>query len=191
MKVIDRTKAVTQHFLENSFKKLSIKKKIKKKNPKNTNIYSLSKCLLCHDVVRVLCRSLCQFCTGHFVMVPLNMTYLHCLKYSLFEHLFNLYYYCGSFYIQSVNIIYTGNKAINHWRASRIIYFIEEGWRSRECKTCDYLELLHKDTYTKHFQDSCYFGGLIVLSRCTICNSMYLKFVSNIVSKFMTLSCQI
>ena len=38
MKVIDRTKAVTQHFLENSFKKLSIKKKRKKKNPKNPNI---------------------------------------------------------------------------------------------------------------------------------------------------------
>ena len=30
-------------------------------------------------------------CTGHFVMVPLNMTYLHCLQRSLFEHLFNLY----------------------------------------------------------------------------------------------------
>jgi len=30
-------------------------------------------------------------CTGHFVMVPLNMTYLHCLQQSLFEHLFNLY----------------------------------------------------------------------------------------------------
>jgi len=30
MKVIDRTKAVTQHFLENSFQKLLIKKKIKK-----------------------------------------------------------------------------------------------------------------------------------------------------------------
>ena len=28
---------------------------------------------------------------GHFVMVPLNMTYLHCLQHSLFEHLFNLY----------------------------------------------------------------------------------------------------
>ena len=28
MKVIDRTKAVTQHFLENSFKKLSIKRKV-------------------------------------------------------------------------------------------------------------------------------------------------------------------
>jgi len=33
MKVIDRTKAVTQHFLDNSFKKLSIKK-IRKKNKK-------------------------------------------------------------------------------------------------------------------------------------------------------------
>jgi len=31
MKVIDRTKAVTQHFLENSFKKLSIKRKWKRK----------------------------------------------------------------------------------------------------------------------------------------------------------------
>ena len=42
MKVIDRTKAVTQHFLENSFMKLSIKKKIKMKNPKNTKIYVFS-----------------------------------------------------------------------------------------------------------------------------------------------------
>jgi len=49
-----------------------------------------SKCLLRHDVVRVVpCAS---FCTGHFVMVPLNMTYLHCLQHSLFEHLFNLYF---------------------------------------------------------------------------------------------------
>jgi len=38
MKVIDRTKAVTQHFLEKSFKELSIKRKEKKKNPKNTQI---------------------------------------------------------------------------------------------------------------------------------------------------------
>jgi len=37
----------------------------------------------------VLCIS---FCTGHFVMVPLNLTYLHCLKHSLFKHLFNLYF---------------------------------------------------------------------------------------------------
>jgi len=29
--------------------------------------------------------------TGHFVMVPLNLN-LRCLKHSLFEHLFNLYY---------------------------------------------------------------------------------------------------
>ena len=33
-----------------------------------------------------------SFYTGYFVMVPLNMTYLHCLQHSLFEHLFNLYY---------------------------------------------------------------------------------------------------
>ena len=25
-------------------------------------------------------------------MVPLNLTYLHCLQHSLFEHLFNLYF---------------------------------------------------------------------------------------------------
>jgi len=56
MKVIDRTKAVTQHFLENSFKKLSIKKK----SEKHKNIV-------------------------------LNLTYLHCLQHSLFEHLLNLY----------------------------------------------------------------------------------------------------
>jgi len=49
--------------------------------------------MLRHDVVRVFCVVPCvSFCTGHFVMVPLNMTYLHCLQHSLFENLFNLYY---------------------------------------------------------------------------------------------------
>jgi len=43
------------------------------------------------------CKSFCVvpcagFCTGHFVMVPLNMTCLHCLQHSLFVHLFNLYW---------------------------------------------------------------------------------------------------
>jgi len=33
------------------------------------------------------------FCTGHFVIVPFNLTYLHCLQHSFFEHLFNLYIY--------------------------------------------------------------------------------------------------
>ena len=41
----------------------------------------------------VFCAVLCvSFCTGHFVMVPLNLTYLHCLQHSLFEHLFISYY---------------------------------------------------------------------------------------------------
>jgi len=44
-----------------------------------------------HDVVKVFVVPCASFCTGHFVMVPLNMTYLHCLQHSLFEHLFNLY----------------------------------------------------------------------------------------------------
>jgi len=39
------------------------------------------------------CVVLCVgFCMGHFVMVPSNMTYLHCLQHSFFELLFNLYY---------------------------------------------------------------------------------------------------
>ena len=59
-----------------------------------TQKYSFSKCLLRHDVVRVFV-SFCVliFFTRHFVMVPLNLTYLHCLQHSLFEHHFNLYYY--------------------------------------------------------------------------------------------------
>jgi len=31
------------------------------------------------------------FCMGYFVIVPLDLTYLHCLQHSFFEHLFNLY----------------------------------------------------------------------------------------------------
>jgi len=54
MKVIYRTKAVTQRFLENSFKKLSVKKENKKnKNPKNTKKLVFSKCMLRRGVVRV------------------------------------------------------------------------------------------------------------------------------------------
>jgi len=91
MKVIDRTKAVTQVFLENSFKKLYIKKKIKKirKTQKYRFfflMYVASWCCTCFCVVLWV-----SFCTGNFVMVPLNMTYLHCLQHSFFEHPFNLY----------------------------------------------------------------------------------------------------
>jgi len=43
--------------------------------------------------------------TYHFVMVPLNLTYLHCLQQSLFEHFFNLYYYiCYCSVVQSEHI---------------------------------------------------------------------------------------
>jgi len=36
--------------------------------------------------------SIC-FCTGYFIMVPLNLTCLHCLQHVFFEHLFNLYWH--------------------------------------------------------------------------------------------------
>jgi len=38
----------------------------------------------CSCAVQCVC-----FCTGLFVMVPLNMTCLHCLQHSFFEHLVN------------------------------------------------------------------------------------------------------
>ena len=45
-------------------------------------------CCTCFCVV--LCVS---FCTGRFVMVPLNLTYLNCLQHSFYEHLFTLYWH--------------------------------------------------------------------------------------------------
>ena len=42
---------------------------------------------VCFCVVQCVC-----FCTGHFVMVPLHLTCLHCLQHSFFEQLFSLYY---------------------------------------------------------------------------------------------------
>ena len=54
-------------------------------------IFYLNVCrgLVCY----VFCVVLCVFLgMGHFVTVPFNMTCLHCLQHSFFEHLFNLYY---------------------------------------------------------------------------------------------------
>ena len=82
LKVNDRTKALTEHFLEKSFKKLQKQKKM-------DFIYffwmSVASCCPTRFCV-VLCVCLC---TGHFVMVTLYLTCLHCLQHSFFEHLFN------------------------------------------------------------------------------------------------------
>jgi len=43
-------------------------------------------------VLRVFVLFFVLVFTGHFVMVPFNFTYLHCLQHSFFEHLFHLYY---------------------------------------------------------------------------------------------------
>jgi len=46
-------------------------------------------------VICVFCAVLCRcLCTGHFVRSPLNLTCLHCLQPSFFEHLFYLYCSC-------------------------------------------------------------------------------------------------
>ena len=45
-------------------------------------------CSLCF-----LCCSVCWFLYGPFATAPLNLTYLHCLQHSFFEHLFNVYYF--------------------------------------------------------------------------------------------------
>ena len=47
-----------------------------------------------------------KYLTCHFVMVPLNMTYLHCLQHSLFEHLFNLYCYVPGLNKQQAVVIF-------------------------------------------------------------------------------------
>ena len=53
----------------------------------------LNKLTLQKELQNVLYVFLCvlcvSFCTGRFVMVPLLLTYLHCLQHSFFEHLFN------------------------------------------------------------------------------------------------------
>ena len=50
------------------------------KSYKHKNIVFLNFCCVMMLYV-FLCRSVCLFCTGHFVMVPLNLTYLHCLQH--------------------------------------------------------------------------------------------------------------
>jgi len=58
MKVIDRTKAVTQHLFGEFILEIINKKENKKRKIRKTQKYMFSKCLLRHDVVRVFVSSL-------------------------------------------------------------------------------------------------------------------------------------
>ena len=53
----------------------------------------------CKSLIVVPCAS---FCTGHFVMVPLNMTYLHCLQHYLLN-------------ISSIYIVHGQKKDLPHF----------------------------------------------------------------------------
>jgi len=66
----------------------------KQKNRKTQKIV-ISLCLLRPCLLRVLWWSVC-FCTGHFVMVPINLTCPHCLQHFFFEHPLHLYYSSGA-----------------------------------------------------------------------------------------------
>ena len=49
-------------------------------------MYFASWCSMCFCIVLFD-----GFCTGHFVMVPLNFTHFHRLQHSFFKHRFNIY----------------------------------------------------------------------------------------------------
>ena len=58
----------------------------------------------CALVICVFCAVLCRcLCTGHFVRSPLNLTCLHCLQPSFFEHLFVLYCSCEAMLRQKMS----------------------------------------------------------------------------------------
>ena len=78
-------------------------------------MYVASWCSACFCVVLFV-----GFCTGHFVKVPLNLTYQHCLQHSFFEHLFNLYLFkrqCIKINYQNIFIligVYVGCAEVCH-----------------------------------------------------------------------------
>ena len=62
-------------------------------NPKNTHKKVFFYMSGASSVSTCFCVILCVgFYMGHFVMVSLNLTYLHSLQHPFFEHLFNVYY---------------------------------------------------------------------------------------------------
>ena len=79
------------------------------------------------------CKSFCvvpcvSFCTGHFVMVPLNLTYLHCLQHFLFEHLFNLYFIISLANYESVMCF----RKINRWLNTFFLICIMAGTQNAD-----------------------------------------------------------
>jgi len=63
----------------------------------------------CFFVFYVFLLNLCFLCIGHFVTVPLNFAFLHCLQHSFFEHIFNLYLYL---YMVTVGIMISINSLL-------------------------------------------------------------------------------
>ena len=60
-----------------------------------------SECLLRLVVLRVLCCSVCVFCKGFFVMVPLNLACLHCLQHFFFKYISSIYIHISAEFSQT------------------------------------------------------------------------------------------
>jgi len=80
------------------------------------------------------CKSFCvvpcaSFCTGHFVMVPLNTTYLHCLQHSLFEHLFNFLLTSLANYDEQITLV-SHFVYFFSWLQTPYLHFLLVPWNS-------------------------------------------------------------
>ena len=64
-------------------------------------------------ILGVLWCSVC-FCSGHYVMVPINLTCPHCLQHFFFEYLFHLLYHW---------FIILHSKAVVPSLSNRLLYF--------------------------------------------------------------------
>jgi len=66
------------------------KYKCEKENNKNTNIIVLNICFVMLFCMFCVVPSVC-LCTVRFVMVPLTLTYLQCLKHIFFDNFFSFF----------------------------------------------------------------------------------------------------
>ena len=121
MTFIDRTKAVRQHFLVKSFKK-------SEKTPQKI-VFLNGCCVLVF--YEFLSYSVCWFCTGHLVMVPFKLTYLHCLHHSFFENLFSLYTMMlfGRHFSAATPTVNTSCIKLNYFEKKKNPQKVQLAWR--------------------------------------------------------------
>ena len=102
-------------------------------------MYVSSWCCTCFCVVLFV-----RLCTGHFIMVPLNLTYLHCLQHYFFDHLFNLYFHLMSYMIIRIT------SMIRH---ATLLLIENKQYECMQCIIEEYLwDLLFNDGIALYFK---------------------------------------